>query len=289
MRKLFGGLNITWPKLIFFAIVAGVYTGVMAVLPAARSTSFADITMTFEVWILFGILIIVNSKSPVDSALKCFVFFLISQPLVYLIQVPFNRMGWELFKYYPQWFVWTLCTIPMGFVGYYMKKDKWWGIFILTPMLLFLGYHYAMFLKEMRSFFPNHLLSTVFCFVTLLLYALYIFKDKKVRNAQLVIAVLIIIAMTFLGVSGKNTYNTTILVSGGTSGTVFDDTYKVSLEDESFGKVYIVYEQNIEDYMVNADFSKTGKTKLILESPSGEQYIYDIDVLEDSYHIERIQ
>ncbi len=289
MKKLFGGLNITWPKLIIFAIVAGVYTGIMATLPAARDTSFADITMTFEVWILFGILIIVNSKSPVDSALKCFVFFLISQPLVYLVQVPFNRLGWGIFTYYPPWFYWTLLTIPMGFIGYYLKKDKWWGIFILTPVLLFLGYHYAMFLKETRSFFPNHLLSTIFCFVTLLLYGLYVFKDKKVRTAQLIIAVIILIAMTVIGCIGRNTYNTTVLVSGGSSGAVFDDTYKVYLEDEKYGKVFIVYEQNVEDYMVNTEFTGVGKTKLILESPTGEKYIYDLEIFEDRYNIERIQ
>ena len=84
-RKCFGELNITWPKLIIWAIIAGVYTGIMAMIPAARDTSFADISITFEVWILFGILIIMNSKTAVESALKCFVFFLISQPIVYLV------------------------------------------------------------------------------------------------------------------------------------------------------------------------------------------------------------
>lgn len=37
-----------------------------------------------------------NSKDPLDSALKTFVFFLISQPLVYLVQVSFSEMGWGL-------------------------------------------------------------------------------------------------------------------------------------------------------------------------------------------------
>ena len=41
-----------------------------------------------------------NSKSPVDSAIKCFLFFLISQPLIYLIQVPFSSQGWHIFVYY---------------------------------------------------------------------------------------------------------------------------------------------------------------------------------------------
>ena len=30
LHKLFGGLNMTWPKVIIFAIAAGVYTALMA-------------------------------------------------------------------------------------------------------------------------------------------------------------------------------------------------------------------------------------------------------------------
>lgn len=75
MKKLFGGLNLNWKKLIIFAICAGVYTAIMAMLPVAKNTSFSDLVETFEVWIFFGILIIMNSKSAKDSAFKCFVFF----------------------------------------------------------------------------------------------------------------------------------------------------------------------------------------------------------------------
>ena len=63
MKKLFGGINLTWTKLIVFAAIAGVYTGVMAVLPAAKNTSFADISITFEWWVLFAMIIIMNCAS----------------------------------------------------------------------------------------------------------------------------------------------------------------------------------------------------------------------------------
>lgn len=75
MKKLFGGIDLTWKKLIIFAIIAGVYTAIMALLPITADTSFRDIAIQFECWILFGIIIICNSKNPKDSALKCFVFF----------------------------------------------------------------------------------------------------------------------------------------------------------------------------------------------------------------------
>lgn len=87
-------------------------------------TSFITINVTFEVWILFGIIIIMNSKSNFDSALKCFVSFLISQPPVYLIRAPFSRQGWKLFGYYKYRFAWTVLCFSMGYIGYWMKKDN---------------------------------------------------------------------------------------------------------------------------------------------------------------------
>lgn len=289
MKKLFGGINLTWPKVIIFAIIAGIYTGIMATLPMARDTSFADISITFEWWVLFGIIIIVNSKSPLDSALKCFVFFLISQPLVYLVQVPFNAYGWGIFRYYPGWFVWTLLTLPMGYIGYYMKKEKWWSLLILVPMLFFVGYHYFGFFREAVSFFPNHLLSAIFCAATMIIYPLFIFKEKKLRIAGLIISLVILAVASFFGLTmEKSYYKTTVMVEGGSLGVEFDDTYKVSLEDESYGEVYIVYEDNIESYMVNADFAKTGETKLILESPEGEKRVFALNIGRDTYDISEI-
>ncbi len=288
LKKLFGGIDLSWKKIIIFAIIAGVYTAIMAILPIAKDTSFADITISFEVWILFGIIIIMNSKSAKDSALKCFLFFLISQPLVYLIQVPFASMGWKLFTYYKYWFLWTLLTIPMGFIGYYIKKDKWWGLLILTPILLFIGFHYWGFLKETISFFPNHFISTVFCLLTMILYPLCMFKNKRNQIIGVIISILILLIMTIISISGGMTsYNTTIMVSNGSEGIVFDNNYKVYLKDKEYGKVYIVYEENIEDYMVNADFTKTGKTEFIIESPEGEKTVFEITIERHSYNLSR--
>ena len=74
MKKLFGEINLTWKKLIIFAIITGIYTAIMAMIPITKETSFRDIAIQLEWWILFGIIIITNSKSHLDSALKCLVF-----------------------------------------------------------------------------------------------------------------------------------------------------------------------------------------------------------------------
>ena len=183
MKKLFGGINLTWKKLVVFSIFVGIYTAVMAMLPIAKDTSFNDLTVTFEVWIFFGIFIIMNSKSPKDSALKCFIFFLISQPLVYLVQDIIKQSN--LFNtYYRFWFLWTIACLPMGFIGYYMKKDKWWGLLILIPMLLLTGEECAGYLSKTMFSFPRHLLTTIFCMSALIIYPLAIFNNKK-RNFRI--------------------------------------------------------------------------------------------------------
>ena len=284
LKKLFGGINLTWLKLIIFAVLAGVYTAAMAMIPAAKDTSFSDLTVTFEVWILFGILIIMNSKSAIDSALKCFVFFLISQPLVYIIQDLVNHSN--LFaSYYKYWVIWTLATIPMGFIGYFMKMNKWWGLIILTPMMAFLGYHYSMYLGKAVYSFPYHSLTCAFCFITLIIYPIAIFDDKKIKVTGLAISLVIIGFMTVLSIRKPSVYNTTILVNG--EEHHFDDSYTVYLADESYGKVFIVYEENIEDYMVNAEFKKQGKTEVVMVSPDGEETVYEIDIKSDTYDIKR--
>ena len=286
MKKLFGGLNLTWPKIIIGAILAGAYTALMAILPAAKDTSFADITISFEVWILFGILIITNSKTPMESALKCFVFFLISQPLVYLIQVPFNRMGWGIFVYYKYWFIWTLFTLVMGYVGWYMRKEKWWSLAILGAMLVFLAWHYYGFLREAVSFFPNHLLSAIFCAVTMFVYPLCIFKEKKLRTPGPSSAPCCCSLQPCSSSRRAATaYETDVLSSGGSLGVEFDDTYTAEFADPAFGTCEMRYEENIDAWMVHARFTKTGETQLILRAPDGTEQVFDLTVGRDTYDI----
>ena len=285
IKKIFGEINITWLKLIISAIMVGIYTALMALIPTLKYTSFHDITVTFEVWILFGIIIIMNSKSAVDSALKCFVFFLISQPLVYLIQVPFNSLGFRIFIYYKYWFIWTLLTIPMGFIGYYMKKDKWWGILILTPMLLLLdaGSYYT-YLVETLFDFPYHLLTTLFCLITMLLYPLCIFNNKKNKVITFIISVVIIVCLTILAFTNKKIYNATLLANGSMENVIFDENCKVYLEKD-LGEVYIKYEEGIEDYLIEGNFEKAGTTNLILVDANGNKTVFELNIGNDTFDL----
>ena len=229
LKKLFGGLDLTWPKLIICAVIAGVFAAVMAIIPALDYTSFHTITVSFEVWILFGILIILNSKSNLDAALKCFVFFLISQPLVYLIQVPFSQLGWQLFGYYRTWFIWTLLCFPMGFIGYYLKKDKWWGYLILLPMIALTAESYLAYFSEFQFAMPRYILISLFCACAMILYPVAIFENKKIRTVGAVIGAAAVIVLTVLCLLNPPVYSTDIM--GNNEEHPLDDSYTASLSD----------------------------------------------------------
>ena len=205
MKKLFGGINLTWKKLIISAVFAGIYTAIMALLPITKDTSFRDVAICLDAWIVCGIIIICNSKSPLDSALKCFVFFLISQPIIYLLQVPFSEQGFQLFGYYRYWFLLTLACFPMGYVGYYIKKNDIFSVIILMPMLLLLSYFGFSYLNQCLESFPHHLLSCIFCFGSILIIVLCLFNKKKHRiiSFGLIILISAIYLLKFGGLINK--------------------------------------------------------------------------------------
>lgn len=274
MKKIFGGLNITWIRLIIFAIIIGISVGLLNSVPFLRDTTVSDIATYFDFWILCGILIIMNSKSNKESALKCFVFFLISQPLIYLVEVPFSHLGWQLFNYYKYWFIWTILTIPMGYIGYYMKKNKWYSLFILIPMLVLLSTSIESSLGGLIYSFPHHLINLIFVLTTLIIYPLFIFDNKKLRILGLFISIVLILFFGTKTLLFKPVYETDIIC--GNSNLYFDNNYKVSLLDSKFGELSIRYEENIKEYCIHAKFVKTGDTKVIIEDPNGNKNEYDL-------------
>ena len=139
LNKLFGGIRMTWSRLILFAVISGVITALIAIL-VPEGNSIRQVAVTFEVWIVLAIIIVVNCEKPLEAACKTFVFFLISQPLIYLIQVPFSSMGWKLFGYYTYWFCWTAATFPGAFSPGISNGTTGSGrSFMLSPWLRWSG------------------------------------------------------------------------------------------------------------------------------------------------------
>ncbi len=285
LKKIFGGINLTWPKLIIFALAAGVYTALMAIIPQVKETSLNTIAVSFEIWVFIGIFIIMNSKSNWDSAFKCFVFFLISQPLVYLLQVPFSSRGWELFTYYPVWFAWTVFCLPMGFIGYYIKKGKWWGYLILLPMIGFTALSYYDYLNYFTFCRPFYLVICLFCIAAMLVYPVALFSSKKIRIVGTAISAVIVTAITVVVLLNPYRYSTEILST--VEGNDLTEEYKVSIADKKMGDVRVEEVSSDGLYMVHADFKKSGKTELIVETPDGKTVRYDLKVRLHTYHIEQ--
>ena len=283
-KKLFGGLNLTWKKIIIASIIVAIYTAIVASIHVLLYTSFHTINATLEVWILFGIIIIMNSKSNLDSALKCFVFFLISQPLIYLFQVPFSWQGWGLFKYYPFWGIITVFCLPMGYIGYYLKKDKWWSLLILLPMILLVALSYSQYLSEFIFNYPFYILIVLFCIATMVIYPLVLLKGKKIKIIGLSISIILIIGITIITFLNPPVYNTNLPSSYFNN---IDNIEKIYLEDSKYGKLKIVYNKNIDDNLINATFKKAGKTKIIVKNKDGKTEKYSITIKRSTYDIEK--
>lgn len=284
IKNVFGGIDLSYKMIIIGAIVIGVLVGGLNSIPALYDTTITDIAAYYDFWILCGILIIINSKSNKDSALKCFLFFLISQPLIYLVEVPFNAMGWGIFVYYKFWFIMTLLCLPMGYIGYYIKKDKWYGLLILTPMIVLLTSSLIQTIHDLLYNFPNHITNLLLILTTAIIYPICIFKNKKIKYTGLLISILCIIIFGIIALTSSHNYETTIRCSS--DNLYFDSNYKVYLKNEKLGKLNIEYSSDLNTYCINTKFYSTGKTKLIIEDPEGKKSEYNLEIGKNTYKLD---
>ena len=279
LHKIFGGLNMTWPKVIIFAIAAGVYTAMMALWVPA-TCSFHDIAVTEEAWIPLALIVMLNCKGPVESALKTFVFFLISQPLVYLIQVPFNDMGWDLFGYYRYWFYITLFTLPAAFVGWYVKKNNLLAALILSPMLVLLVWHGIGYVNTLRHEFPHHLISAIYCFGIIPILVFGIFTDKKPILLSFGISIAAIITLFVLKWNGIGSefLSANVLLAEETYN--IDSSWSASVEDESFATAEIVSYYDGEAHLI-VHYKKAGTGVLVLTDAKGNTHRLQLTLDDD--------
>ncbi len=270
IRKLFGGINLTWPRLIIASVVIGLIVGAIMINPDWKDTSISQIGVGFSWWVLFGTIIIANSKSNIDSALKCFVFFLISQPLIYLVQVPFAEMGWGLFGYYRYWAIWTVLTLPMGFIGYYIKRSDIWSALILSGPLFILLIEGIGFITpadgEMNKYFAMGILSLIFA--VLILYG--VLKDIRLWLIPIVIgsiAGLIYVAPWNGGSEGqvaKGSYDLTTFLPE------VDNTWSVTITNDKYN---VQITKDDEKYFLDVEYrnsSSVSNSLIDFTSPDGE-------------------
>ncbi len=198
MKKLYGSLKMSWLTVILFAAAAGIYTGAVMLIDALENTSFQDIGIAYEWWVIFAVIIVVNCNKGWEAMLKCFVFFLISQPLAYMVQILFGSLTASQAWYYYRsiWLPATFLTLPGGFIAYYCKKQNMLGAVILglgNTIQAFMGVSY---LYQAFSSFPHHLLSGIVCFASIFIMSFCIQKEKKYRLVSILLALILAGAFT---------------------------------------------------------------------------------------------
>ncbi len=206
LKKLFGGLNMSWLFVVVFALVVGVYSGVVGALPATDGTSFHDIAVSQEAWVIFAFIIVTNCKKSWEAALKVFAFFLISQPVFYLVDVAMGGISAEfaLQCYVNIWGPATLLTLPGGFIAYFIQKQNPLGWVILgmgCALQALLGMAYVVMMLRNP---PFHLLTVLLCFGSIFAFTFGIQRDKRGRIATLAIcAGVILLVLVGLKLTGR--------------------------------------------------------------------------------------
>ena len=279
--KVYGGLPMTWPALLLFALAAAILTAVFLIVPVFKNTSFERMGVTFEAWIFFAVLIMANCKKPLESALKTFVFFLVSQPLIYLFQVPFSWQGWGLFQYYRYWFILTLCTFPAAFIGWYIRKKNWLSLLILMPVLLLLAYLCKDVVKQVIHAFPHLLVMLLFCVLQILLY-LYAFTEK--RSQRIAGALVLIAALAAMVLMPKQVdfFSSQFLPDD----PVLTEQAAVTVEDPGIAEISV--SGTGEDSTVLIHVHAYGETAFSIRD--GERdYPYTIHIYEDNQGVSQIE
>ena len=264
---------MTWLKVILLAVGTAIVTAVFLIFPVFQNTSFERMGVHLEAWFLFAIIIMSNCKKPLESAVKTFVFFLVSQPLIYLIQVPFSEMGWEIFGYYKYWFIATLLTFPMAFIGWYITRKDWLSLIIILPVLGFLGYTALEAFRFTSMHFPYHLVTALFCVLQILLYLAAFTSDKR----QVIIGILVpvvVAAAIFLRSPGIDINGTNFLP---------DDpvlTEQAVVETDGSGLAEISIASTGESSMIGIRAKEYGTMEFTIKDGDAE-YPYTLELYED--------
>ncbi len=254
LEKLFGGLKMSWFTVIIFAVIAGIYTGLINQVPFLENTSFRDIAISPDCWVLFAVIIASNCKKSWESALKIFVFFMISQPLVYAVELPTLDFNLAL-GYYMNWLIPILLTLPGGFVAFYVKKNNVLGAIILsvaTSLLIFLCFYYII---------NVHIISAVLCLLQIIAYLIVFTKKINLK--------IITISLTVVALVGGIIYSFTLKAS--TTKDLPEGNWKCVTELNSLSEVEITGNEIV--YSCNQYIHED---ELTFEDENGKTVVYKV-------------
>lgn len=289
MKKLFGEVKLTWKFLIIFSILLGIGVGIINRIPFLNNTSFQDIAIVFDMWIVLAIFVIINCKSSKEAVFKCFVFFLISQPLIYLTEViietifhnaDFTSLLVKYFKNYyigAGWFRWTILTIPGSFIAYQIKKDNMLSAIILSVATVALTYFGTTeLIGTFTKHFPYHLLSGILCFYFAYRLIFLILTNKKERIISIILTSLGMIVALVLNYSNKQVpmiINTPLDLDEGV----------IARECNSSDETIVTCKVDEEGLVTIYSSSNIGTTDLIIIDVDDNEYIYEVISTSDKF------
>ena len=181
-------LPMTWRNTLILALIAGAYTGLIAQAKFLADTSISDIAVTYEWWVFFAMIIIVNQKRWWEAGLKTILFFLVSQTVVFLVEFPI--VGEFYFAYWYRWMEIALLTLPGGIFAWLSTKRHFAADIVLSipvALLCITGVmHTIVFLRKP----PFHILSFIFCFLQAIFW---IFSIKEAARDRILTSVFTVI------------------------------------------------------------------------------------------------
>lgn len=263
LKKLFGEVNMTWGKVLILAIATAVFAALLNCIPILERTSLSTPAESFEFWILCAIFIIFNCHGYREAALKTFVFFLVSQPLIYLIEVPFKEKGFGLFEYYLPWFKITLLTVPGAMIAYRAKKDDVVAAIIMSVAIVLNLVCGLSRLNVLITEFPRYLLTMIFCVVTSGVYIFAAQKENKfkwITSGAGILTIAVMLGIYVFTPSGSS-MSYPLPEEGWQVVSVSDSNLIASVEGDS----------------LHLESSKSGVYEVTFENAEGESVIYQID------------
>ena len=266
IRKLFGNREMTWKRLIIFSVLCAVYTAAMLLIPGINETALREIGVGFECWFILAIFVVSNCGSAKEAAVKCFVFFLISQPLIYLIQSPFVHRN-LIAEYYKPWLIKTFLTIPGGFIAYQIKRKDLLGSLVLAVAGIFLSYYGVdLVLANLSPFRIDYVLYGLLLVAAAVMLGFIFCGSRKLRTIYLII--ILAAGLTLGAVTSQNALsakNYDIALSEG-------DWYISSC---SYSKM----EAEIVDGTLKITYYGSSSTgEVLLENGNGDRLSYSLHV-----------
>lgn len=230
LDRLFTELPMTWPRVIVFAVVVAVITAALNLVPALKDTSATDVAVSYEWWLLFGVIVATNCERPVEAGLKTFVFFLVSQPLIYLIEMPF--LGPSVWSYLPYWLGATVACLPAGMLANKMRERGVLGTIALIMALAMLAFLAGDYGWKAWYLFPRHLVTALFILVEMVALAIEFSRPGRARVAMLAVTAVLLVAAVVYQLWGYPASSSAAVLPEGTWTATLDGPGSAEIEGD---------------------------------------------------------